>query len=105
MPKKKSDVNKSQLVRDILTKNSKTPVKEIVATLAGQGIKVSSNHVYLIKSKMGMKRRQIKRAKAVAASTDAGIVNPVELVREVKKLAERAGGMKHLKELVEILGE
>ena len=43
MAKKKSEVNKSSAVREILEKNSKTPVKEVVSTLAAKGIKVSTS--------------------------------------------------------------
>lgn len=105
MAKKKSDVNKSAAIREILGKNPKTSVSEVVATLAGQGIKVSNNLVYLIKSKMGARRRKMKRQKAVAMSNSAGIANPVDLIRGVRVLAEKAGGIRKLKELVEILAE
>ncbi len=105
MAKKKSDVNKSQAIRDILAKNPKTPVQEIVATLASQGIKISNNLAYLVKNKMEAKRRKVKRQKAMAASNHAGIDNPVELIRGIKSLAEMAGGIRRLKEVVEVLAE
>jgi hypothetical protein len=36
----KNDVNKSEEIRQLLRANPKMPVKEILSTLAGQGIKV-----------------------------------------------------------------
>jgi hypothetical protein len=34
-----------------------------------------------------------------------GIANPVDLIMEVRRLSERAGGMRHLKQLVDVLAE
>src|SRR5438309_5089452 len=101
MPKGKANqhgVNKSAAVREILTKNRHTPVREIVATLAQRGITISPNLVYLIKSKAKASRRKQKRAKVLANSKDLGIANPVELILEVRHLAVKAGGMRHLKQ-------
>ena len=95
------DVNKSDAIREILTKAPNTPVKEVVSALGQRGIKVSSNLVYFIKRKS----RREKRQRAVEASRDAGFANPVELVRGVRQLAEKAGGIRHLKELVDLLAE
>jgi hypothetical protein len=101
----KSEVNKSDAVRAILDKNSKTPVKEVVSALAAQGVKVSANYVYMLKSKMKAKRRVEKRQKAMAVTAGAAIANPLDLIREVKQLAARAGGLRALKELVDVLAE
>jgi hypothetical protein len=100
----KGEVNKSAAAREILRKNPKTPVKEVVATLAGQGIKISENYVYMLKSKVKARKRKDRRVKAMAVTASAP-VNPVELVREVKDLAARAGGMRTLKQLVDVLAE
>jgi len=105
MAKKKSEVNKSAVVGEILQKNPKTPVKEVVSTLAAQGIKISGNYVYMLKSKAKDKKRKEKREKAVATSNDMGIIDPVELIRDVKGLALRTGGLRHLKQLVDVLAE
>jgi hypothetical protein len=98
MAGKKPGVNKSQAVRDILGKDPKAPVKEVVATLAGRGIQVSANYVYMLKSKARAKGRKARRQRAEAA-------DPVGLVRDVKALAARAGGLRKLKQLVDILAE
>src|SRR2546423_719743 len=105
MPRKKGAVNKSQAIRDILAENPKTPTKEIVSQMAGRGIKVSDNLVYLIKTKSRAGKRGARRQKASAASRNSGHSNPVELILDVRHVAEKAGGMRRLKELVDILSE
>jgi hypothetical protein len=100
----KGEINKSAAAREILRKNPKTPVKEVVSTLAGQGIKISENYVYMLKSKAKARKRKEKREKAMVV-TASGPVNPVDLVRDVKALALRAGGLRTLKQLVDVLAE
>lgn len=104
MAKRRSNgVNKSEAIREILGQDPKTPVKDIVATLSQRGIKVNPNLVYLIKSKRSQKAKRESRLRAVEANRMAGLANPVELILEVRKVAEKAGGMRHLKELVDML--
>jgi hypothetical protein len=98
-------VNKSAAVREILAKNFHTPVREIVSMLDQRGIRIHPNLVYLIKSKVRAGRRKQRRDKALANSKDLGIANPVELILEARKLATKAGGMRHLKQLVDVLAE
>ena len=105
MAKQKPEGSKSALVREILKKNPKTPVKEVTSTLAAQGIKISDNYVYMLKSKMKDKKRKLKREKVMATGNRAGITNPVEMIRDIKKLAGRAGGLQSLKEMVDVLTE
>jgi hypothetical protein len=52
MPRKSRDVNKSEEIRQLLTSSPEMPVKDIVGTLRGRGIKVATNLVYFIKGKM-----------------------------------------------------
>ncbi len=98
-------VNKSAAVREILAANPQTPTREILSTLAGRGIQVSPHLVYLIKSKANASRRKQKRQKALENSKELGLANPVELILEVRKLASRAGGLRRLKQLVDVLAE
>lgn len=108
MPKRKANqegVNKSAAVREILATNFDTPVRDIVSTLAGRGIQVHPNLVYLIKSKAKANRRKQKREKALENSKQLGIANPVDLILEVRRVAEKAGGLRHLKQLVDVLAE
>jgi len=101
----KSDVNKSAAVKAIFQKNPKTKVSEVISTLAAQGIKVSSTYVYALKSKGKAKRRKEKRQKAMATSNNMGVLDPVDLIREVKTLALRTGGLRNLRQLVDVLVE
>jgi hypothetical protein len=104
----KPEVSKSDAIKAILKTNPKTPVSDIVSTLAGQGMKISANYVYMIKSKAKAKRRKLKREKAMAvvgSSNGRVVANPLDLIREVKQLAQRAGGLSTLKELVDVLAE
>jgi hypothetical protein len=101
-------VNKSATIREILNRNPKTTVKEIVSACAERGITVQPNLVYLIKSKMKDKTHRAKRqraAEAVQANEKAGFATPVQLIVQVRGLAQKAGGMKHLKQLVDLLAE
>src|SRR2546425_7992683 len=95
------EINKSEEIRQLLKANSKTPVKEIVATLAAKGLKVQPSLVYFVKGRM---RRQ-KRKQIGKRMEQAGIANPVDLILKVRHLAGEAGGIKKLKELVDALSE
>jgi hypothetical protein len=98
-------VNKSEAVREILGRNPHIPVREIVSTLEQRGIKIHPNLVYLIKSKMRARRGRQKRQRALENSRQMGVANPVELILEVRRLSEKAGGIRHLKQLVDVLAE
>jgi hypothetical protein len=96
---------KSAAIRDLLTQNPKMPVKNVVAALAGRGMKVNPNLVYFVKGRMKTHHRRQQRRQAAQAGQRAGEVNPVALVRKVKALAEEVGGIKNLKQLVDLLAE
>lgn len=101
----KSEVNKSQAIRDLIAANPKMKSSEIVKLLASKGIKVSANLVYAIKAKGKAKKRKQKREQAFAVGRQAVNGDPVALIRGVKDLALQAGGIRHLKELVDLLAE
>jgi hypothetical protein len=101
MPKK-SSVNKSEEIRAILSQNLKTPMKEVITSLAARDIKVRPSLVYAIKTKMKKRKRKQLRQKVAKVSPNG---NPVQLIIAVKNLAAQAGGMGNLKELVEALNE
>lgn len=61
--------------------------------------------VRVIKTKRKAKNRKMKRQKAMAASRDAGIAGPVELIAGIKVLAQKAGGVRSLKQVVDLLAE
>ena len=93
---------KSAAVREMLTQNPETPVKEIVATLGAKNIKVKPNLVYFLKAKMRAGKTRMARQKVAQTATNAN-ASPIELIRRVKGLAADVGGFKKLKELVEML--
>ena len=66
-------------------------------------LRVLALALYALKSKVKAKKRKEKRQKAVATSNSLGVLDPVDLIREVKMLALRAGGLPHLKQLVDVL--
>jgi len=102
MPKRKVGRGaKSAAIRELLAQNPKMPVKEVVSTLAVRGLKVNPNLVYGLKTKKKAKHRK----QGVQVGRNSGKANPVQLVLKVKQLATEAGGMSHLKQLVDVLVE
>jgi hypothetical protein len=110
MPKKESadgaqSVNKSQAIRDIFAENPKADTKSVITRLAEKGVKVSPTMVYYVRSKQQLARRKAKRAQVAESSRKTGTPNPVELVLRVKDMAREVGGIRHLKQLVDLLAE
>jgi hypothetical protein len=106
MAKQKNGVNKSEEIRQLIRAHPEMPVKQVVETLAGRGIKVADTQVYFVKGKM--KGRQGRRKKAhqmVARVTATGNTNPVATILKVNAWANEIGGMKKLKALVDALSE
>ena len=105
--------NKSQLIREFLTANPNSKAKEVVEGLGKNGTKVNEGLVYAVKGSMKeKKRRKVRVAKAAMAATSKPSTNgqvsktdAITMIREVKALAEKAGGYEKLKELVEALAQ
>jgi hypothetical protein len=97
--------NKSAAIRALLSENPKMPVRDVVAQLAGRGIAVRPNLVYFVKGRMRTTQRRQQRRQAAEAGQRPGEVNPVALVRKVKTLAQEVGGIRNLKQLVDLLAE
>jgi hypothetical protein len=104
MMAKRKGPSKSALIREYLKKHKKAKAKEVVAALAGDGVKVTEGLVYMQKGKLKGRRQRrakiIRAARAVKSNSD-----PVALIRDVKALAVRAGGYGKLKDLVDALGD
>lgn len=98
-------VNKSEAVREALAQNPKAKSKEVVAQLAARGLKVDPTLVYYVRSKQKQAQRQQKRERVAASSRLNAVGNPVELVLRVKQLAREVGGIRNLKQLVDLLAE
>jgi hypothetical protein len=106
MAKKKNGVNKSEEIRQLMRAHPEMPVKEIVSTLAGRGIKVADTLVYYIKGKMKGRKGRHKRAQRMVANVAAtGSTDPVATILKVKGWANEVGGLKKLKALVDALSE
>ena len=105
MARSKDGVNKSQEIRNALKENPSAKSNEIVAALAAKGIKVASSLVYMVKSQMRRKKQRQKREQAATTSKRTGIANPVDLIIRVKALAGEAGGIRKLKQLVDVMAE
>src|SRR5262245_33853553 len=108
MARKKSGPNKSQAIRDLLSANPDMAVRDVVANMSSEGMKVTPNLVYFIKGKMKSTKRRKKRVvrAATAAAGNNGVASKTDaitMIREVKALAEKAGGYAKLKELVDAL--
>jgi hypothetical protein len=105
MAKKRSGVNKSAAIREVLRQHPTMKVSEIVATLARKHITVKPQLVYFIKGTLKGKAVRATRRHAVARPNKVGMTNPIELLVDLKKLAERAGGMRNLIQLAEVLAD
>jgi hypothetical protein len=110
MPKKESadgapSVNKSQAIRDAFAENPKAETGAVIARLAEKGVRVSPTMVYYVRSKQRLASRKAKRARVAETSRKSGAANPVELVLRVKDMAREVGGIKNLKQLVDLLAE
>jgi hypothetical protein len=97
--------NKSDAIREHLAQFPKAKSSEIVAALAEKGIKVAPSLIYFVKSKQRQAKQRAKRDKVAASSRESGAANPVEVVLRVKDLARELGGIKNLKQLVDLLAE
>ena len=100
-----ASVNKSAAIRDVISQRPEARSKEIITLLAAKGIKVRPTLVYYIKSKENHQKREEKRKRAAETSKKSGAGGPVDLIIKVRDLAKLAGGMRYLKQLVDILAE
>jgi hypothetical protein len=95
----------SQAIRDVLASDPKMRTRDVVAHLAEKGVKVRATLVYYIKSQEKKKRNKDKRQRAVAAAPKMSGSASVQLLIKVKQLAGEAGGIRYLKQIVDILAE
>jgi len=106
MPKKKNGVNKSEEIRQLFRSNPTMPVKEVISTLAGRGIKVADTQVYFVKGKMKGRQGRRKKAQRMVANVAAtGNTDPVKTILKVTAWVNEIGGLKKLKALVDALSE
>ncbi len=94
--------NKSEAIRRVLAEHPKAKSKEIVALLAGQGVKVNATLVYYVKSRAKHARRKQNRAARLSGEMAR---NPVKLVQRLKEIAGEVGGWKNLRQLVDLVAD
>jgi hypothetical protein len=66
---------------------------------------VQPSLVYFIRGRQRHLDRKLRREKATDSAERAGLANPIDLVLKTKALAREAGGIAHLKQLVDVLAE
>jgi len=110
-------MNRSQVIREVLKENPEIKFSEAVSTLAAKGIKFSKATFYLVKGSLaGQKsRRKKNRKKAIkmielsngqAPMTQATTKSDaLATIRKIKSLAGEVGGLRTLKGLVDALSE
>lgn len=96
---------RSQAIRDQLEADPNARPKDVVAALKEKGIRVTSQMVSGLKSKMGLggKKRR-RRRKAGAARQDGQMISLNDLV-EAKKLADRLGGLEKAQQAISALAK
>jgi len=109
MAKRKTGVNKSEEIRQLLTANPQISAKEAIAALGAKGVEVSDALFYFVKGHVkGRKGRRKKAKQVVAKAAEAASVpksDALSTILKVKTLATEVGGLKKLKALVEALSE
>ena len=105
IPSESDKVNKSQAIRDLFAEDPKMDSKTVIDRLSAKGVRASATMVYYLRSKLKLAQRNDKRDRVAASSRQTPANNPVEVVLRVKDLACEVGGIKHLKQLVDLLSE
>jgi hypothetical protein len=107
--KPKSELNKSQTLRDLLAENPNLSYPEASGTLAEKGINLTKGLFYLVRGGMKSKKRKTKekvaQGTATAIPSSNGADDALATIKQIKGLATELGGMKQLKALVEALSE
>jgi hypothetical protein len=109
-------VNKQQAIAEAMRELGRDASTADLIGYARQkfGVEVSPGYVSVIKSNLKKKQRKKTLASASAAEPVNGrkqkeastvAADPVQMIRDVKALAKRAGGMQALKRLVDVLAE
>jgi hypothetical protein len=129
--KEKSDVNRTQAIKDYLAQNPDAMPKATAEDLQKQGVEVSAQHVSAVKHSLKkeaeaapamappeeptpaeraprkkVRRKKVRRKKKVAAEPQAADDKiSLSALKEAKKLAERLGGIEQAKEALSALAQ
>ncbi|MFL5330288.1 MAG: hypothetical protein ACJ8C4_15415 [Gemmataceae bacterium] len=96
---------KARAIRDLLTADPTMKTTAVISALKGKGIKVSPNHVYLIKSKTKQRKRRARREEVAATTERNGFAGAAKAVSRVMDVARDLGGLRNLKSLVDVLSQ
>jgi len=98
----KSNVNKSQAIRDYVSSNPGAKPKEIAVALAAQGVDVTPAFVSTLKSNAKRNAGKVgRRGRPRAAAGDFGI----ESLVQAKKLADKMGGVAQARQALNALAK
>jgi len=119
--KKKSDVNKTQAIKDYLAKNPDAVPKAAAEELQKKGVDVSAQYVSVVKHKVKkeagiaaeqqapkkpvVKKKVRRKKKAAPKKKAASDQISLSALKEAKKLAERLGGIEQAKEAISALAQ
>ncbi len=100
----KSEVNKSQAIRDYYNSNPKAKPKEVVEALAAQGITVAAGFVSTLRSNDKRKGGKAgKRGPGRPAGSTKGENLGLEALVQAKKLADKMGGIAQARRALDAL--
>jgi hypothetical protein len=113
MAKAKSELNRSEAIREAIKAMPNAKAKEVVAHLKEKGIEVSEQLVYQVK-KVAKKKKPGRRpattaqvkavpVKAPVAASSNGHLSMGAAIALVRSTADKVGGYAALKEIVEAL--
>jgi hypothetical protein len=111
MARQKTEVNKSEEIRQALRADPKGKAKDIQAALQEKGIEVTTGQIYFIKGTLkGRKGRKMKAQKVAAevatiTATPSSNGDPLKTILKVKGWAAEVGGLKKLIALAQALSE
>ena len=91
--RKKAGVNKSQAIRDHLTKQPDDGPKAVVAALRTKKIKVTEGLVSKVKGASAGKRKRRRKKKAATTQSTVSDKISISTLVQAKKMADQLGGI------------
>lgn len=101
----KSDVNKSQAIRDYLKAHRGAKPQAVAAALTEQGIKVTPQTVSTVKFNMKKKKGRKKPAARKAAPSGGNDAVSMSALLDAKKLVDKIGSIEKTKQALDALSK